>query len=78
MTNQGSYDLIECRNELRSIINQLRNIENGVRYDFKNVGNVRCADSIRSVIIKYERALATLNSINISQIDNMISESQES
>ena len=60
------------RSELRSIIRELESIENGVRNDFKNVGNDKCADSIHSVIVKYRSALNTLNSVSPSHIDNMI------
>ena len=71
MTNRGSAELIEYRRELSSIISELKNVEARVRGDFKNVGNIQCADSIRSVISKYESALRTLNSIDASLLDQL-------
>lgn len=71
MTNRGSSELQAYRVELKNIINDLRNIEASVRYEYKNVGNERCADSIKSVINKYESALKTLNSIDASILDQL-------
>lgn len=71
MTNSGSAELIEYRKELRNIISELRNVEGRVRRDFQNIGNIQCADSIQSVISKYESALRTLNSIDASLLDQL-------
>ena len=52
MSNQGSTQLNACKTELKNIIVGLEDIENHVRADYKNIGNIQCADSIRSVINK--------------------------
>lgn len=71
MTKKGSAQLREYRAELRKIIIELEGVERHVRNDFKNVGNVQCADSIRSVINKYKKALNTLNSVDASVLDTL-------
>ena len=71
MTKAGSLELIEYRRELKNIISELRDVESHIRRDFQNVGNVQCADSIQSVINKYESALRTLNSIDASLLDQL-------
>lgn len=71
MTKKGSRELREYRRELRSIIAELENLESGIRHDFKNVGNDKCADCIHSVIVKYRSALRTLNSVDASVLDRL-------
>ncbi|MFR5875185.1 MAG: hypothetical protein ACLUFN_01705 [Eubacterium sp.] len=71
MTKKGSTQLRECRNELKSIIRELETIESHIRNDYSNVGNVQCADSIKSVINKYRSALSTLNSVDASVLDTL-------
>lgn len=71
MTKKGSAQLREYRAELKSIIRELETIEQHVRHDYSNVGNVQCADSIKSVINKYKRALGTLNSVDASVLDTL-------
>ena len=71
MTKKGSAQLKECKAELQNIIRELENIESHVRNDYLNVGNVQCADSIRSVINKYKNALRTLNSVDASVLDKL-------
>lgn len=71
MTKKGSTQLRECRNELKSIIKELETIESHIRNDYSNVGNVQCADSIKSVINKYRSALSTLNSVDASVLDTL-------
>ena len=71
MTKKGSAQLREYRAELKSIIRELETIESHIRSDYSNVGNVQCADSIKSVIIKYKSALRTLNSVDASVLDTL-------
>ncbi len=71
MTKKGSAQLREYRRELKSIIAELETIERHVRNDYKNVGNVECADCIKSVINKYKSALRTLNSVDASLLDSL-------
>ena len=65
------------RIELNSIIRELESIEAGVKRDFKNIGNDKCAESIHSVIVKYKSALRTLGSVPPSHIDRMIQASAD-
>lgn len=71
MTKKGSTQLRECRTELNNIIKELETIERHVRNDYSNVGNVQCADSIKSVINKYKSALRILNSVDASVLDTL-------
>ena len=68
MTKKGSAQLKECRMELKNIIRELEKIESHIRNDYSNVGNVQCADSIKSVISKYKNAL---NSVDSSVLDTL-------
>lgn len=77
MTKKGSQELRECRAELKSIIRELETLENRIRNDFKNVGNVQCANSIHSVIEKYRSALSTLNSVDASVLDKLKQAAEE-
>lgn len=77
MTNKGSQELRACRQELRSIISSLEDLESGIRSDFKNVGNKECADSIHSVVVKYKSALNTLNSVDASVLDSLKKASED-
>ena len=58
--------------ELYNIIRELESIEDGVRRDFKNVGNDKCANYIHTVIEKYYAAYSTLCSVSPSHIDRMV------
>ena len=48
-----------------------------MRADYKNIGNIQCADSIRSVINKYQSALNTLNSVDASVLDRLKEAAEE-
>lgn len=65
----GSGDLESIRAELRSIINELDSISNGVRANFKGIGNEKCANRLDQVIEQYRKALTKLNNVNTSKID---------
>lgn len=56
--------LNECKRELRSIINELRDIEHGVKRDFIGVGQDLCGNSIAKIIDKYESVLQRLNRVD--------------
>ena len=77
MSNQGSTQLNACKTELKNIIVGLEDIENHVRADYKNIGKIQCADSIRSVINKYQSALNTLNSVDASVLDRLKEAAEE-
>ena len=54
--------------ELSSIISELDSISTGVRRDFKNIGNARCADSIDSVANKYRYVKRRLNNMDTETV----------
>lgn len=58
----------EARSELRSIINELRDIESGVRSDFNGIGEDLCGDCIIKIISKYEGVLRRLNNVDTNKI----------
>jgi hypothetical protein len=60
--------LNKCRNELRSIIYELRDIEWGIRRDFKGIGEDLCANCIDKVADKYDGVLARLNRVNYNRL----------
>ena len=64
--------LNECKNELRSIINELRDIEWGVRRDFTNIGQDLCGDCIEKIIDKYNGVLTKLNNVNTNKFADWV------
>lgn len=64
--------LISCRSELRSIINELNAIEDGIRTQFVGIGQENCADCIDSVIRKYQYVLNRLNNVDSNCIADFI------
>ena len=60
--------LNECREEVRSIIKELQEIEDGVRRDFVNIGQDLCGDCIRKIGVKYVVVLTKLNNVNYNRI----------
>ena len=64
--------LNSCRNELRSIINELNAIEDGIRYQFSGIGQENCADCIESVINKYRYVLNRLNNVDQNRLADFI------
>jgi len=58
-----------ARAEVRSIIAELERIEQGVRGDFRGIGQDRCANCIQAVISYYRHTvLRTLDNMNQSLI----------
>lgn len=64
MDAKAQQELNSIKKELQSIINELRSIANGVRYDFTNIGNRNCADSIVRVARQYEYVKKKLDNID--------------
>ena len=64
--------LNECRNELRSIINELRDIEWGVRHDFTGIGQDLCGNCIDKIADKYDGVLTRLNRVNQNRLAEWI------
>ena len=55
--------LSDVRTELRSIIQELQNIESGVRSGFTGIGQDMCANGVVEVINHYQRMLNRLDSM---------------
>ena len=64
--------LNSCRSELRSIINELNAIEDGIRYQFSGIGQENCADCIDSVTRKYQNLLNQLNNVDPNKLADFI------
>lgn len=64
--------LNDCRRELRSIVNELRSIEAGVRHDFVGIGEDICADTIGKIADKYNRVLNRLYSVDYNRLASWI------
>lgn len=63
MDTAGRRELESIKAELQSIINELDSIGTGVRNDFRNIGNDRCAAGIAKVADRYREAKRRLNNI---------------
>lgn len=66
--------LNESRNELRSIINELRDIEWGIRHDFSGIGEQLCGNCIDKIADKYDGVLGRLNRVNYNRLAKWILE----
>ncbi len=64
--------LSEARRELHSIINELYDIENGIRSEFDGIGEDLCGDCIDKVIVKYERVLYKLNNVDTNRLADWV------
>ena len=64
--------LNESRNELRSIINELRDIEWGIRRDFSGIGEQLCGDCVDKIADKYDSVLTRLNRVNYNRLASWI------
>lgn len=68
--------LNSCRSELRAIINELRDIEWGVRRDFSGIGQDLCADCISRLADKYEGVLSRLNRVDTNRLADWIQKTE--
>lgn len=64
--------LNESRKELSSIIQELRDIEWGVRHDFSGIGEQLCGDCIEKIADKYDRVLHRLNRVDSNRLAEWI------
>ena len=69
--------LNHCQNELQSIINELRDIEWGIRYDRTataniNIGETFYADCLDIVAYKCERSMKRLNNVNTNKLADWV------
>lgn len=60
--------LNECKREMRSIINELRDIEYGVRHDFSGIGEQLCGDCIDKIADKYDSVLRRLERVDYNRL----------
>ena len=65
-------NLEECKNEMRSIIRELRDIEWGVRRDFTGIGEQLCGDCIDKIASKYDYVSRELNKVNYNLLASLI------
>jgi len=66
-------NLNDCRNELASIIQELRSIENGVRSDFRGIEQESIANIISGVADHYQNnVLVRLNNVNPNRLADWI------
>ena len=61
-------ELDGIKEDLNAIIRELEGISSGVRSDFLNVGNDKCANSIDSVIAKYRYVKTKLNNMDTDTV----------
>ena len=58
-------NLNACREELRSIIQELRHIDNGLKSDFVGIGQEMCGNCVGQVANHYQnKVLTKLNNVN--------------
>lgn len=62
-------ELNAIKDELQSIINELDRISDGVRSDFRGIGNDTCANCIDRVISQYRSVRRQLNKIDTSKVN---------
>ena len=67
-------NLDECKNEMRSIVRELRDIEWGVRRDFVGIGEQLCGNCIERIIDKYSYVSRQLDSVSYSLIASMMND----
>ncbi len=68
MDQAALNELNSIKSELRSIMRELDSISDGIRYDFKNIGNEKCADCIDRVRSEYSSVLRKLENIDTSEL----------
>ena len=65
--------LEQARTEMRSIIEELEDIEQGIRRDFRGIGQDRCANCVRAIAGYYRHTvLHHLNSMEQSRISQAL------
>ena len=64
--------LYECRNELNSILNELRDIERGVRQDFVGIGQDMCGNCIERIAVRYDGVLKRLDRVDQRRLASWI------
>lgn len=62
----------EAKSELRSIIKELADIEDGIRSDFEGIGEEYCADCVARIGRKYEKVLSMLNRVDSNRLADWV------
>lgn len=64
MDASAKRELNSIIRELSAIISELEEISQGVRHEFKNIGNEKCANCIDTVISNYYKVIRKLKNID--------------
>lgn len=64
MDTKSKNELYSIKIELNFIISELESISKGIRKDFQNIGNDKCAASIDSVLDNYYIVKSKLDNID--------------
>lgn len=64
--------LNSCRSELRSIIQELQSIEDGIRSEFVGIGQDKCANCIDNTVSKYQYVLRRLNNVDTNRLADFV------
>ena len=64
--------LSDCRSELRSIIQEIRDIEWGLRHDFTGIGQDLAANCVDRVADKYDIVLNKLYNVDTNRLADWI------
>ncbi len=64
MDSKATKELNDIIAELKSIIKELEDISSGIRGDFKNIGNDKCANCIDLVVENYKTVRKKLEAID--------------
>lgn len=68
MDASAKAELNSIISELNSIITELNNISDGVKNDFKNIGNNSCSQCIDRVSNQYSYVVKRLNKIDTNKL----------
>jgi hypothetical protein len=72
MWEDDTVNLEECKREMRSIIQELRDIEWDVRHNFTGIGEQLCGDCIDKIADKYDYVSHELSKVNYNFIASLI------
>lgn len=78
MDSNSEYELYLIKRELQNIIDELDTIANGIRYDFKGIGNEKCAAALKNARDYYTDIKIKLEKMDLSSLtDEFIAAKQE-
>lgn len=64
--------LESCRSQLRYIINELRDIESGLKSDFYGIGETYYSASVGRIADKYQGVLTKLNNMDTNMLAKFV------